>query len=106
MGAVWGSGSPYADSYLPATICKRAFYFGKMECNGFVFSYNNDQFRRTEYPAKAGDTLDWKRNGQRGSVKSTVIGFSAQKPDSVLVMVGDKKRWIKKSNVLRVIPAL
>lgn len=74
-----------------------------MQNEGFVFSYNNDQFRRTEYPAKAGDVLDWKRNGQRGSVRSMVVGFSTQKPDSVLVMVGDKKRWIKKSSVLMVI---
>lgn len=74
-----------------------------MEDKGFVFSYNNDQFRRTEYPAKAGDIVDWKRNGARGSVKSRVIGFSHEKPDHVLVMVGDKKRWIKKNSVLSVI---
>lgn len=73
-----------------------------MEKEGFVFSYNNDQYRRTEYPTKSGDALEWKRNGQRGSVKSVVVGFSAQKPDSVLVIVGDKKRWIKKSSVIRV----
>lgn len=74
-----------------------------MEKEGVVFSYNNDQFRHTEYPAKEGDVLDWKRNGQRGSVKSVVVGFSAQKPDSVLVFVGGKRRWIKKRSVIRVL---
>ena len=74
-----------------------------MTLQGEVFSYDNDQFRRTPYPASSGDTVDWKRNGQRGSVKSEVIGFSDKKPDCVLVVVSGAKRWIKKNSVLRVI---
>ena len=70
--------------------------------DGFVFSYNLDPYRRTKYLTKAGDKIEWKRNGMRGGVKSVVVGFSENKPDFVLVQVGDIKRWIKKNSVLRV----
>lgn len=76
----------------------------QIQSEGNVFSYNNDQFRKTLFLTKAGYKVDWKRNGSRGAVKSTVIGFSDKKPDCVLVLVGDKKRWIKKYSVLRVFP--
>lgn len=80
---------------------------------GTVLSYNNDQFKRTDYPVRKGDKLEWKRNGSRGSVNAVVIGFSVKRPDYVFVEnwcsdwsapYGAKSRvWIKKRSVLRVI---
>jgi len=81
-----------------------------LEENGEVFSYNPNQFKRTPFAAKTGDNIEWKRNGQRGSIKAKIIGWHTDKPDYVFIQnewsnAAEKQRpvWIKKNSVLRVL---
>lgn len=76
---------------------------------GFVYSYNNDPHKRTIYPARQGDKIEWKRNGSRGHVNAKVIGYSEERHDYVLVenwlpnwqapYTVRATVWIKKSSV-------
>lgn len=82
-----------------------------LEMSGFVFSCNNDPYKLTEFHCKAGDTLTWKRNGQRGSVKARIVGWDSTRPGFVQVQnldsegkVNPRKVWIKIRSVLRVLP--
>lgn len=83
----------------------------ELDKKGTVYSYNNDQYRRTAFDVEAGDRLEWKRNGSRGSVNAKVIGFSDSRPDKVCIQnylpdwraTYGFKVWISKRSVLRVI---
>ncbi len=71
---------------------------------GTIWVYNNDPFHKTACEAKAGDQIEWKKEGAYGRLISTIIGFMDSKPNHVLIQTqGDHPRWIKISNIYKVI---
>lgn len=79
---------------------------------GYVLSYNTDQFKRTPYPAPPGSIIEWKRNGRRGSLKARILAYDTTRPTLVKVaqlshdltrVVSDRKVWISKYSVLKVL---
>lgn len=79
----------------------------------FVYSYNNNQYKLTMYPAPEGTRIEWKRNGSRGSQKAIILGYSQERPLHVFVQnwCNDWSQplsqranvWIKRKSVLMVL---
>lgn len=76
----------------------------------YVWSYNNDPYKKTKYFAKCGDKIQWKRNGSSGYVLAEIIGYDDTKPKKVLVQNLDRNhatiggpRWINRKSVLTVL---